>query len=73
MYPSRVQRFGPDSSKICFGKTATINANISWSAQIAPTPSNSPIQPWNGVVNGLPFTINAIASPSNSTNYVLAG
>ena len=63
---------GPDSSKICFGKTATINANISIGTNYTWTPSNSLTNQGNGVVNGLPFTINAIASPSNSTNYVLS-
>jgi len=61
----------PDSSNICFGTAATLNANItvgtnySWS-------TNTILSSGNGTVTNLPYTLTAKVAPSKSTNYILS-
>jgi gliding motility-associated-like protein len=61
----------PDSVTICYGKTTQLTANIAIGTSYTWTPSGSLSNQGNGTVNSLPYSINAIASPTSSTNYVL--
>lgn len=61
----------PDSTTICYGKTALLNANITIGTSYTWTPAGSLTNQGNGTTGTLPYTINAIASPTSTTNYVL--
>jgi hypothetical protein len=61
----------PDSTFICYGKSALLNATITtgtsytWSNNVPVTPAG------NGVVTGLPYTTSATATPAATSNVVL--
>jgi gliding motility-associated-like protein len=61
----------PDSTFICYGKSAVLNATITtgtsytWSNNVPITATG------NGVVTGLPYTTIATASPTRTSNVVL--
>lgn len=61
----------PDFTTICYGKTAQLNANITTGTSYTWTPPGSLTNQGNGTVSSLPYSINAIASPTASTDYVL--
>jgi len=61
----------PDSSSICYGKSAVLNAtittgtNYAWSSNVPLTPGGS------GTVPSLPYTLTETASPRTTANVVL--
>jgi len=61
----------PDSTSICYGKTAQINATINIGTSYTWTSSNTLTNAGNGTVSSLPYTINATATPLSTTNYIL--
>ena len=61
----------PDSVTICYGKSAQLNANIAIGTSYSWTPSTALTNQGNGTVNSLPYSIQAIASPLSTTNYVV--
>lgn len=61
----------PDSTTICYGKTAQLNANITIGTSYTWTPAGSLTNQGNGTISSLPYTINAVASPNSSTSYML--
>ncbi len=61
----------PDSSSICYGKSAALNANITIGTSYTWSNTNTLMNQGNGTVTSLPFSINAIATPALSTNYIL--
>jgi gliding motility-associated-like protein len=69
--PFPAATINPGFSSICYGKSATLNANISAGTNYTWSPANTLTNQGNGVVTGLPLTINAIATPPRTTNYVL--
>ena len=69
-FPSAV--VDPDVSSICYGKSANLNATIDIGTSYTWSPSNTLTNQGNGSVNAHPFDIHAIATPSATTDYVLA-
>ncbi len=69
-FPSAVT--DPDISSICYGKSVNLNATIDIGTSYTWSPSNSLANQGNGNVNAHPFDIHAIATPSATTDYVLA-
>lgn len=61
----------PDSTTICYGRLAQLNANISVGTSYTWTPSTSLTNQGNGTISSTPYSIQAIASPTSTTNYVL--
>ncbi|THU40286.1 T9SS type B sorting domain-containing protein [Niastella caeni] len=61
----------PDSSTICFGKSAVLNAtittgtNYAWSNNVPLTPGGS------GTVSALPYSLTVTATPKTTSNVVL--
>lgn len=68
--PFPVASIDPDSTFICYGKSALLNATITtgtsytWSNNVPVTPAG------NGVVTGLPYTTSATATPAVTSNVV---
>ena len=69
--PFPVASIFPDSSVICFGTAATLNANVTIGSNYKWS-SNTVYDASNGLVNQLPATINARVAPSKTTSYVLS-
>ncbi|MGZ3948858.1 MAG: T9SS type B sorting domain-containing protein [Flavisolibacter sp.] len=63
--------FQPDSAFICYGQSARLNATISSGTSYTWTPVSNLINQGNGTVTSLPYNIQATASPSSSTYYIL--
>src|SRR5258706_3068409 len=61
----------PKSDSICYNETAQLNANITIGTSYSWINATTLIGQGNGSIPGLPYTINAIASPKTPTNYVL--
>ena len=61
----------PKSDSICFNKTSALNANITIGTSYSWSNANTLTGQGNGNVPGLPYNINAIASPTTPTDYVL--
>jgi len=61
----------PDSTFICYGQSALLNATISSGTTYSWTPSSTLINQGTGTVTSLPFNIQASASPNTSTSYIL--
>ncbi|HEX6432234.1 MAG TPA: gliding motility-associated C-terminal domain-containing protein [Niastella sp.] len=62
----------PDSSFICYGKSAVLNATITTGTSYA-WGNNVPLTPGgSGTVPSLPYTITATATPKFTTNVVLS-
>jgi gliding motility-associated-like protein len=61
----------PDSATICYGKSAQLNANISIGTSYTWTPAGTLTNQGNGTISSLPYNIQATASPTSTTNYVL--
>lgn len=61
----------PDFASICYGKTTPLNATINIGTSYTWSNTGTLTNQGNGTVPGLPYTINAIASPQRTTNYVL--
>lgn len=60
----------PDAT-ICYAASTPLNANITIGTSYTWTPSNTLSNAGNGTISSLPYTINATASPLQSTSYVL--
>lgn len=69
--PFPVAAINPDSVSVCYGKTAQLNAAISIGTSYTWSPSGTLTNQGNGTVSSLPYNIQAIASPTSTTNYVL--
>jgi gliding motility-associated-like protein len=63
--------FSPDSTSICYGKSAQINTTINIGTSYTWTPASTLTNAGNGTIPSLPYNINATASPLTTTNYVL--
>jgi gliding motility-associated-like protein len=61
----------PDSSVICYGKSQTLNANITIGTSYTWSNAGTLTNQGNGTIPSLPYTINAIATPKTTTDYVL--
>jgi gliding motility-associated-like protein len=61
----------PDSAGICYGKTVPLNATITNGTSYTWTNASTLSNQGNGNVSSLPLTIHAIASPKQTTDYVL--
>ncbi|MDP4265735.1 MAG: gliding motility-associated C-terminal domain-containing protein, partial [Bacteroidota bacterium] len=61
----------PDFSSICFGKSVTLNANISIGTNYTWSNASTLVNQGNGTINSLPLVINAVATPGATTDYVL--
>lgn len=61
----------PDSAGICYGKTIPLNATITNGTSYSWSNAGSLTNQGNGNVGSLPFTVHAIASPKQTTDYVL--
>lgn len=70
--PYPVASIDPDNAAICYGKTTPINALISTGTSYTWTNAASLTNQGNGQIPSLPYTINAIASPKRTTDYVLS-
>lgn len=62
----------PADTTICYGSTALLNAAISTGTSYTWTNTATLANQGNGVIDGLPYSINATASPLKSTTYVLS-
>jgi gliding motility-associated-like protein len=62
----------PDFSSICYGKSTPLNANITIGTSYTWSNSGTLTNQGNGIINSLPFTINATATPRRTTDYVLS-
>ncbi len=69
--PFPVASIFPDSSTICFGTAATLNANVTIGSNYTWN-NNTVYDVGNGAINQLPATINAKVAPSKTTSYVLS-
>jgi gliding motility-associated-like protein len=61
----------PDFSSICFGKSTSLNANISIGTNYTWSNAGTLTNQGNGIISSLPFVINAVATPKRTTDYVL--
>ncbi len=61
----------PKDTTICFGTVAFINAAINNGSSYQWVNPGSIYNGGNGIISGLPFLINAQATPSKNTNYIL--
>jgi gliding motility-associated-like protein len=62
----------PDSAGICYGKTIPLNATITNGTSYTWTNGGTLTNQGNGSINSLPLTIHAIASPKQTTDYILS-
>ncbi|HWK02493.1 MAG TPA: gliding motility-associated C-terminal domain-containing protein [Puia sp.] len=62
----------PADTTICYGSTALLNASITTGTGYTWTNTATLANQGNGVIDGLPYSINATASPLKSTAYVLS-
>jgi gliding motility-associated-like protein len=68
-FPSAV--INPPLSTICYGKSITLNANISIGTSYNWSNAGTLTNQGNGSITSLPYVINAVAAPRITTNYVL--
>ena len=61
----------PDSAGICYGTTIPLNATITKGTSYSWSNANTLTNQGTGNVNSLPLTIHAIASPKQTTDYLL--
>jgi gliding motility-associated-like protein len=61
----------PDSAQICYGKSQALNATITIGTSYSWSNANTLSNQGNGSIPFLPYTINPIATPTATTNYVL--
>lgn len=61
----------PAFSEICYGKSATLNAQINIGTSYIWTPSGTLTNQGNGIITSIPRTINAVATPPRTTDYIL--
>jgi gliding motility-associated-like protein len=61
----------PDTSAICYGKSQPLTANITTGTSYTWSNASTLVNAGNGTIPSLPYTINAVASPKSTTNYVL--
>ncbi|MBS1611112.1 MAG: gliding motility-associated C-terminal domain-containing protein [Bacteroidetes bacterium] len=69
--PFPAATFDPANASICYGKTVQLNTNITTGTAYTWNNINTLTNQGNGVVSSRPYAIHAIASPSQSTDYVL--
>jgi gliding motility-associated-like protein len=69
-YPAASVR--PDTSTICYGKSATLTATIITGTGYTWTNTSTLSSTGSGNVNTLPQLINAIASPRSNTSYIFS-
>ncbi len=69
--PFPVAGIFPTSATICFGKTTPVNATITTGTDYTWSNAGTITNGGNGTVPSLPYTINAIATPKRTTDYVL--
>src|SRR5262249_6804022 len=62
----------PKDTLICYNTPPTLNATISIGTNYSSTNSNTLTGQGNGTISGLPYIIQATASPLSTTNYVLS-
>lgn len=60
----------PDSTTICFGKSATLNALITTGTSYTWSNASTLSNQGSGAVTTIPQQINAFASPTGNTNYI---
>lgn len=70
--PYPVASIDPANASICYGRTTPVNAVINTGTSYTWTNAGTLANQGNGVVTSLPFTINAIASPKRTSDYVLS-
>jgi gliding motility-associated-like protein len=61
----------PALSSICYGKSTPLNANITIGTNYTWSNASTLTNQGNGSISSLPFTINAVATPRRTTDYVL--
>ncbi|TMI85228.1 MAG: hypothetical protein E6H10_03925, partial [Bacteroidetes bacterium] len=61
----------PDSTSICYGKSAQLHATINTGTSYTWSHANTLTSQGNGNVTSLPFTIQPTATPTSTTRYVL--
>lgn len=69
--PYPVAAISPDSTVICYGRTAALKAVISSGTSYTWTNSSTLTNAGSGTVTTLPTIIDAVAGPRNSTDYIL--
>jgi gliding motility-associated-like protein len=62
----------PDFSSICYGRSTPLNANITIGTNYTWSNAGTLVNQGNGSISSLPFTINAVATPKRTTDYVLS-
>lgn len=62
----------PIDTTICFGTSTNLRANISIGTNYTWSNPTTIYNAGNGLVNSLPFNINALAAPPTSTRYILS-
>ena len=68
-FPSAIT--DPDFAAICYGKTIPLNATITNGTSYTWSNANTLTNQGNGNVSSLPLTIHAVASPKQTTDYIL--
>ncbi len=62
----------PVDTTICFGTSTNLRANITIGTSYTWSNATTIYNAGNGLVNNLPFSINALAAPPTSTRYILS-
>jgi len=69
--PFPAATFDPARAAICYGDSLRLNATITMGTSYSWTPIATLSQQGSGTISSLPLTLQALAKPISSTNYVL--